>query len=198
MNDSGFAASALIVYAAWFACGTYFVISAFATQRIQKRESRSARSLDSLLLLGGYVLLFARLPPDAGWNQTFLAPPWAAPLAVAGTVLAVAGLAFTCWARATLGQYWSRVVAIKEDHKLVQSGPYRVVRHPLYTGLLAASLGTALCFGLWHALAGAALLWTGFISRAGREDALLAGQFGPEFAAYRARSGRLLPRLGGE
>ncbi len=101
---------------------------------------------------------------------------------------------WSCWARATPGRYWSRVVAVKEDHKLVTSGPYQWVRHPFYSGLLAATLGAALVFAEWHALVGAAVLWLAFVSRAHREDAQMVGQFGEQFAACRARTERRLPR----
>lgn len=184
-----------VVLAAWLATGIYFIASAFATQRIQKKEAGSRRTGDNLVLWGGYILLFFRATTTAAWNQAFLPPTVWGAAAKSGLVIALCGLALTCWARATLGRYWSRIVALKQDHKLVQHGPYRLVRHPLYSGLLLATLGTTLAFGLWHALLGAALLWIGFISRAAREDALLAGHFGAEFEAYRARSGRLAPRL---
>lgn len=187
-----------VTYAAWFVTMVYFVISMFTARRIAQREARQRRLADIALIWGGYFLIFFQLEvhPPAAWNSHFfIAPVWRQPLGVTGAVLAVAGLAFTCWARAVLGRYWSGTVALKADHKLIQSGPYRVVRHPLYTGLMTATLGTALSVGLWQTLAGAALLWIAFLSRAHREDALLSGQFGQQFADYQARSGRLLPRF---
>jgi len=197
VNYAGYTGSALCIgltLAAWLACGLYFIASAFRTQRIQKRESKGARTWDSVLLWGGYLVVFVQGRAGSAWNRPFIAPAWAHPACVAGTAIALAGLAYTIWARATLGRYWSRIVAVKQDHKLITHGPYRNVRHPLYLGLLAATLGTGLVFGLWRALFGIAILWTGFIYRAYREDSLMAQQFGAEFAAYRARSGRLLPR----
>lgn len=186
-----------IAFAAWFCTGVYFIVSMLRTKRIEKKEAGGTRAGDRLLIWGGYICLFLRISRNGGpWDvAAFIAPAWRLPLGIAGAVVAVAGLAYTCWARAALGEYWSGIVALKHDHKLVRSGPYRRVRHPLYTGLMAASLGTAFAFGLWRALLGAALLWTAFIARAHREDALLAGQFGEEFADYRRSSGRLWPRL---
>lgn len=195
MNTSGGPVWVMVTMAAWLACGLYFIASAFATQRIQSKEAKGERAKDTLLLLGGYVFLFVQLPAVELWSRPFLPAGLRQPLGIAGAALAVVGLSFTCWARATLGRYWSRIVAVKEDHKLVTTGPYQWVRHPLYTGLLAGTLGAALAFGAWHGLIGAAMLWTGFIGRAYREDDLMAAQFGAEFAAYRARSGRLVPRL---
>lgn len=185
----------LVTFAAWVVTGIYFIVSAFRTQRIREKEPGSRRALDALLLWGGYILLFVNPPHAGAWNRLMLPLQWLEPAGWVGMVLALAGLAFTLWSRVTLGQYWSRIVAVKEDHKLVQSGPYRMVRHPLYTGVMLAALGTVLAFGVWRALGGAALLWIGFAGRARREDTLMAGQFGAEFAAYRARTGRLLPRF---
>lgn len=185
-----------ITLAAWCATGIYFIISIFLTRKIASKESGAKRVGDRGAIWGGYVLLFMDPTGLGWWHGRFVPPAWREPLGIAGAVLAVAGLAYTCWARATLGQYWSGIVALKQDHKLVQDGPYRNVRHPLYTGLLAATLGAALAYGFWRSLLGAALLWTAFISRSHREDALLAGQFGADFELYRGRTGQLLPRFG--
>lgn len=114
---------------------------------------------------------------------------------LAGVVLAWVGAPLVIWSRACLGRYWSSVVALKQDHKLIQSGPYRLVRHPLYTGLILAAFGWCLCLTTWSSLLGALLLVTCFERRARREDTLLAGEFGAEFEAYRQRTGRLLPRM---
>ncbi|MGH9481238.1 MAG: methyltransferase family protein [Terriglobales bacterium] len=187
----------LVTYYAWAACGIYFIVAAFRTQRIREKEAAARRRLDSLLLWGSYVFMFLMLAPESAWELRMLPDHWLAPAGKAGAVVAITGLAYTVWARATLGQYWSRIVALKEDHRLVQSGPYRQVRHPLYSGLMLAALGTVLALGVWRALIGAALLWIGFAGRARREDTLLAGQFGAEFDAYRARTGRLAPRWSG-
>ncbi len=178
---------------AWTATGLYFLVSIFATKRIESKEAGQKRVLDRLLIWGGYILMFAQFRNPA-WNRIYMPLAWAVRLGRAGAGLAIAGLALTLWSRIALGRYWSGIVALKQDHKLVRSGPYAVVRHPLYSGLLLASFGTALAFGLWRAVAGAALLWIAFLSRARREDALLAGQFGDEFNEFRAHTGRLLPR----
>jgi protein-S-isoprenylcysteine O-methyltransferase Ste14 len=185
-----------VTYAAWFATMAFFLVLMLTARRIAKREAAQRRLADIALIWSGYFLIFLEIPALASWNtHFFVAPAWRQPLGVLGAALAVAGLAFTCWARAVLGRYWSGTVALKADHQLIQSGPYRAVRHPLYTGLMTATLGTALALGLWRTLAGAALLWIAFFSRAHREDALLRGQFGQQFTDYQARSGRLLPRF---
>jgi protein-S-isoprenylcysteine O-methyltransferase Ste14/uncharacterized membrane protein len=182
-----------VTLAAWVVTGLYFLVSIFATKRIESKEAGQKRVLDRALIWGGYILMFLQLR-DPAWDRLYVPLAWAARLGRAGAGIAVAGLALTLWSRIALGKYWSGIVALKQDHKLVRIGPYAVVRHPLYTGIMTAAVGTALAFGMWRAIAGAALLWIAFLARARREDALLGGQFGDEFAAFRAATGRLLPR----
>lgn len=172
----------------------YFLVSALVTNRIKRREPIGGQLVDRILLLGGYFLLFSGVPLSAISRQHFARP--LAALQVAGVVLTYLGLPLTIWSRARLGRFWSAVVALKRDHRLIQSGPYRVVRHPLYSGIILAAIGLAICVTTWSSLLGAALLLICFERRAHKEDALLATEFGAEFEAYRQRTGRLIPRMG--
>jgi len=179
---------------AWGVTFIYFAASALLTNRIKRRDTWSGRILDRVLLLGGYVLLFSGLPLPMIANQHFMHPrAW---VQIAGAVMTYIGLPLTIWSRASLGRYWSGVVALKQDHMLIQSGPYRAIRHPLYSGLILAAFGLAVCVTTWSSLLGAAALLTCFERRAQKEDALLAGEFGAEFEDYRKRTGRLIPRMG--
>ena len=113
-----------------------------------------------------------------------------------GAVLLVAaGVGIAIWARWHIGQFWSARVTLKVDHQLVQSGPYARVRHPIYSGLLVAMLGTALFVGEWRALVGVLLVFVTHWQKARREEALLTEQFGAEYQEYRDRTGSLIPRL---
>jgi protein-S-isoprenylcysteine O-methyltransferase Ste14 len=107
----------------------------------------------------------------------------------------VAGLAITVWARRHIGQFWSARVMLKEGHELIQSGPYARVRHPIYSGIFLAMLGTALFVGEWRALLGTAIFFVGHWLKARREETLLATQFGAAYDEYRQRTGSLLPRF---
>lgn len=179
---------------AWGVTFVYFGVSALLTNRIKRRDTIGGQLLDRILLLGGYLLLFSGLPLPVISNQHFMQPR--ASLQIAGAALTYLGLPLTIWSRACLGKYWSGVVALKQDHRLIQSGPYRVVRHPLYSGIILAAIGMALCVTTWSSLLGAAGLLACFERRAQKEDALLAGEFGAQFEEYRRGTGRLLPRLG--
>lgn len=195
-SDQASWAQSLALYA-WLAAGIYVVGSALFTNRIKSRESIRNRLLDRALLWGGYVLMFSHLFP----SSSFLGPlqrnvvPMSKPQEVAGAGFAWVGASLVIWSRVCPGRYWSGVVALKRDHHLIQSGPYRVVRHPLYMGLILAAFGWCMCQPTWSSLLGALLLVACFERRAHKEDALLESEFGAEFDVYRQRTGRLLPRL---
>ncbi|TJX15954.1 MAG: isoprenylcysteine carboxylmethyltransferase family protein, partial [Mesorhizobium sp.] len=107
-------------------------------------------------------------------------------------VVTLAGMAFLVWARQSLGRNWSQTVSAKQDHELVTSGPYRYVRHPMYTGGMVAGIGSAIVVGggfiFLLILLGSLFLW-----RVGAEDRLLAVQFPNEFPAYARRTKALIP-----
>jgi protein-S-isoprenylcysteine O-methyltransferase Ste14 len=109
-----------------------------------------------------------------------------------GTLLVAAGLGLASWARVHLGRNWSGTVTLKEGHTLVVSGPYGVVRHPIYTGLLFAFLGTALAIGEWRGLAAFALALFAFLYKSRAEEARMRETF-PQYADYRRRTKALLP-----
>jgi protein-S-isoprenylcysteine O-methyltransferase Ste14 len=133
------------------------------------------------------------------WQPGLLVRPMATPphelLSTAGLCLLYLGFLVTFWARTTLGGNWSGRITIKENHELVNRGPYRFVRHPIYTGVLLALLGTALVFAdlLWG-LIFAALVW-GFAIKARIEESYMREQFGSRYEEYRRHTGFLLPRL---
>lgn len=179
---------------AWVVAGVFVWGSALFTNRIKRRDAPRGRLLDFTLLWGGYFVMFSQAPFFGPLLRHFL--PVREPLQIAGVALAWVGSPLIIWARACLGRYWSGVVALKQDHKLIQSGPYRLVRHPLYTGILVAAAGWCLVAPTWCSLVGALSLTACFVRRAHREDALLATEFGAEFEAYREKTGRLVPGVG--
>ena len=110
-----------------------------------------------------------------------------------GAALTLAGIAFTIWARVLLGGNWSGGVTLKHDHELVIDGPYRWVRHPIYTGLLVALAGTALALGEWRGLLALAIAAAALWRKLGLEEALMRGQFGDAYAHYAERVPALIP-----
>jgi protein-S-isoprenylcysteine O-methyltransferase Ste14 len=184
-------AAALDVTAAlWGVWLLYWCLSALQVKRTRWREpfSSAAAHLVPLVLA---ALLFAaphRLP---AWLDRRFLPPGAL-LSSLGLCLIAAGLALAAWARAHLGRNWSGTVTLKESHSLIATGPYRLVRHPIYSGLLLALLGTALVIGERRGLFGLALAVFAFIYRSRVEEARLRDTF-PEYEEYRRRTKALVP-----
>ena len=114
-------------------------------------------------------------------------------LAAVGFVLALIGLAIALWARVHLGQYWSDKVVLKVDHQLIRSGPYAHLRHPIYSGVLLAVLGTALIVDEWRGLLAFVILLANYSIKARKEEQILAAHFGDEFRKHLTSAGFLLP-----
>ena len=113
---------------------------------------------------------------------------------VLGTFLTGLGLGFSLWARIYLGRNWSGAVRISEGHELIRSGPYASIRHPIYSGLLLAILGTAVVIGRWRGIIGFIIATLGFAYKAKREERLLSQEFGSAFEEYRSHMGFFIPR----
>jgi protein-S-isoprenylcysteine O-methyltransferase Ste14 len=99
------------------------------------------------------------------------------------------------WARRHLGPNWSGEIATKTDHRLIQSGPYRFVRHPIYTAMLGMFLGSAIVSGQLHAALGLAMAAGAYWRKIRLEEVKLRQAFGPAYDAYRCETGSLVPRL---
>ena len=119
--------------------------------------------------------------------------PWAPWSFWAATLIIAIGLLFAVWARIHLGRNWSGSVTIKQEHELITSGPYAIVRHPIYTGLLLALIGTAMARAEWRGLL-AVLIATAALWRKFRvEERWMTEQFGQQYKAYGARVPALVP-----
>lgn len=111
--------------------------------------------------------------------------------------LTATGMGFAWWVRLHLGRFWSVAVVRKADHRVVDSGPYALARHPIYTGIGLALLASAIALGRLYGLAGVGLLLAGFWQKARLEERFLRAEIGAEaFEPYAARVPMLLPRLG--
>src|SRR3954447_1688978 len=127
----------------WAVFFVVWVVAAFSTKRSVYRENRGQRLRYWVLLIAGCYLLFHR----HRFSFDVRLVPCTDVIAGSGAVACVLGLAFCIWARVTLGRNWSGAVTLKEDHELIERGPYRWVRHPIYTGLLLMFLATAVLLG---------------------------------------------------
>jgi protein-S-isoprenylcysteine O-methyltransferase Ste14 len=112
-------------------------------------------------------------------------------------LLVVLGLAFAVWARIHLGRNWSGAVTVKDDHELIRTGPYGLVRHPIYSGLLLAVLGTAIAFGEWRSLLALGFLTIAFLFKLHREERFMSESFPDDYPRYRAEVPALIPFIPG-
>jgi protein-S-isoprenylcysteine O-methyltransferase Ste14 len=150
----------------------------------------------------GFAMLFASLGRSDGVTSPFLAGlfahRWELPSVAAWIAAALggAGFAFAWWARLHLGALWSSSVTRKEDHRVVDTGPYGIVRHPIYTGLLAASVALAAVSGTLLGLVGLLVVIVGVFLKARLEERFLSDELeAGVYAAYRARVPMLIPGL---
>ena len=132
----------------WLAIFIIWAISGLKTKRTvgSASDARARISLGGALL--GWLMLFNR-----GFRPGLLSERFVAngPIpAYLGTTLTAIGLGFAVWARFTIGRNWGRLITVQEDHQLIRTGPYAIVRHPIYSGFMLATFGTALAIGEVH------------------------------------------------
>jgi protein-S-isoprenylcysteine O-methyltransferase Ste14 len=130
-------------------------------------------------------------PSSGPLAMRFLSPAPAAQYT--GFVLTVAGLGLALWARFDLGRNWSALVEMKEDHQLICGGPYAIVRHPIYSGFMMATLGTAIAAGEFHGLIAFVMILLAWGYKSRLEEKALIGQFGAKYVEYRRRVKGLIP-----
>ncbi len=110
-----------------------------------------------------------------------------------GFVITTCGLLFSIWARHRLGANWSQAVTVKDDHRLITKGPYALVRHPIYTGLLFALFGTAVVFGQWRDLVAVAITLGVLLWKLKLEEKWMLAEFGDVYRSYSRRTAALIP-----
>lgn len=175
----------------WIAWALSWLIAAFWSSRSVRRPGLDAELGYHVLLLFG-VLLF--LIPAHSYEETLRL--WHVDAFGAWTCVAfeLAGFAFAWWARLHIGRLWSGTITRKVEHRLVETGPYALVRHPIYTGILLAVVATAAAKGTVFGIAGMLLIVDGLWMKARLEERWLGQELGSEaYAAYRRRVPMLLP-----
>lgn len=180
----------LIITACWVVFILVWWLAAFFVKRTVERQSMFTRLMTVVATAAAVVLMFAaRLP--LGLRLPIL--PHTPAAGAAGAAICVLGFAFTFWARFTIGRNWSGTVTFKQDHELIQSGPYRLVRHPIYTGVLTMMLGSVLFVGTRAALLAFVMLCVGFKVKSRQEEEMMMKHFPDAYARYKARVRALLP-----
>lgn len=180
-----------IIPACWILFSVIWLLAAATNKRSIYRESGAQRLRYLILLVLAFLLLTKRhrlpYPFDVRIISGTDAVEW-----IAG-ILCIAGLAFCVWARATLGRNWSGTITLKEGHELIERGPYRFVRHPIYTGLLAMFLATAIAFGHLGGLVAVVVAFGSFWIKLREEEKLMRQQFPDQYGLYEQRVKRIIP-----
>ena len=175
----------------WCGYVTYWWAMASRVKRTERTEPAASRLTRTLVTLLAFALLVWSKFPFYLLNRRFLPQqPWAF---WTGAAITAAGLLFSVWARRHLGKNWSQAVTLKQDHELITSGPYAFVRHPIYTGLLLAILGSAIARGEWRGLVALALIFVVLWRKLRMEEEWMRARFGQEYETYANRVRALVP-----
>jgi len=158
----------------------------------ERSESGSSRLIRLLAIACAVALLWPSRVPLPLLQERFLPPGawcfWT------GAAVTAAGL-FSVWGRRHLGRNWSQSVTVKEGHELITSGPYALVRHPIYTGLLLGFLGCAVARGEWRGLAAVAIVLSILWRKLSLEEKWMRAQFGQSYEAYCRHVSALVPHI---
>lgn len=170
-----------------------WLMASFNVKRTVAAQPIASRALQVIVVTVGFVLIFSRI-----FDYSLFARPLLPPVSVVpylGLILAVSGVGLAIWARFFIGRNWSADVTLKQDHQLIRSGPYRLVRHPIYSGLLLALLGTVLITNEFKGYLGILFCAFGFHLKAAVEEKFMTQRFGGEYQQYQQQTKALIPFL---
>lgn len=183
------------IWAIWVAWWISWIAAAAWSDRAVKRPPNHQQILYRFFNILGYVLLFGAYRHQLATEIVLWSTPSVLAWGMVGLVLG--GLLFTWWARIHLGRLWSSSVTRKAGHHVVDSGPYGIVRHPIYTGIIVASMATAATRGTALSWIGMGVMTLGWVIKARLEEKFLREQLGAEaYDEYASRVPMLVPLLG--
>jgi protein-S-isoprenylcysteine O-methyltransferase Ste14 len=183
-------APSIIVFASWSVFAVTWVIAALFVKRTAERSWGWGRLLLWVVAPMLFWMTFRSRSLAARWLWTPTpSSEWL------GAMIVVLGLSVCLWARYALGSNWSGAVTLKQDHELIERGPYRYVRHPIYSGFLLMALGTATLHARTSEFVFCGLLLLGFWLKLRAEEALLTRHFPEAYPEYRRRVKALIPHV---
>lgn len=158
----------------------------------RQREGSEARVVEYVfLLLLAALAVYVFFQGGGGLRRVaFPAPPW---LRWAGVGLGVASVGLFAWTHVVLGRFWSPYLQLRPGHRLMTTGPYARIRHPMYSGIVGWMISLGLVAANWIPFAFAALSALNFVLRIRGEEKMMLQEFGDEYRQYMKRTGRLLP-----
>jgi len=177
----------------WFVLCVVWLFGLLTTKPDVRTQSPASRLLEMGLTLIAFGLVFTHYF-RSGWRAWSFVPNTDITGAI-GLVLVSLGIAFAIWARLQLAGNWSSAVTVKEGHTLICRGPYTIVRHPIYSGLLLALLGVALIIGEVRGLLGVGILFLSFWLKSRVEERFMLEQFGAGYRQYQQHVKALIPHV---
>ncbi len=175
----------------WEALGFVWLVGLAFSKRTVRLQSPGSRIFHLALAGLGFSLLGSRYF-SAGWLGIRILP--SDPMVeYIGLAITIAGCFFAVWARITLGSNWSGTATVKAGHELIVTGPYAVARHPIYTGLVGAALGTGIAFGEARCALGLIVILLALAVKMSQEERLMLQTFPESYSAYRRRVKALIP-----
>jgi len=177
----------VVIPALWLAWLLYWIVAAADVKPTLWRETMASRLLHRVPLMLAAILL-APLEPI----MTARCLPEGPLFPFLGALMVAVGLGFASWARWHLGRNWSGLVTLKEGHSLIQTGPYKYVRHPIYTGMLLAFVGSAVAIGEWRGILSVALALLAFVLKIRVEEVGMRKTFA-EYERYQRTTAALIP-----
>jgi protein-S-isoprenylcysteine O-methyltransferase Ste14 len=182
-----------LIPALWLVWLMYWFIAGRNVKATERHESAASRAGHIVPLVFAALLLSLPTLPRGFLCGKILPPDM--PLFFSGVAVVAAGLAFSVWARMHLGRNWSGTVTLKQDHELIRGGPYRYVRHPIYTGLLLAFIGCAIARDEWRGVLAIAIMCAALWRKLKLEERWMTEQFGDAYRRFCAEVPALIPNL---
>jgi protein-S-isoprenylcysteine O-methyltransferase Ste14 len=182
-----------IIQLLWTAIFVIWAIASFTAKRTMVSASEWKARLAVWAVVFSWWLVLRPGTWPGFWAMRFV--PEGLPSSYVGLALTGLGLGFALWARFSIGNNWDGMVVLKEDHKLVRTGPYSIVRHPIYSGFMLATLGTAVAQGEIGRLLAVPMIVIAWGYKARVEEAFLTQRFGQQYEQYRREVKALIPAV---
>ncbi|HTY60863.1 MAG TPA: isoprenylcysteine carboxylmethyltransferase family protein [Acidobacteriota bacterium] len=179
--------------AIWLSYAVYWSAMSASVKATERLEPASSRLARLVLMVCAIALICLTRVPIPLLNERFL--PHGTWAFWSGAAITACGLLFSVWARRHLGRNWSQAVTLKKDHELITSGPYALVRHPIYTGLVLGILGSAVARGEWRGIVAVALVFVALWRKLRLEEKWMREQFGESYEAYSQKVAALVPYI---
>lgn len=183
--------SRLVIIGAWLVAVIFWLVGTIKTKATVRQQTLGSRLVEVSPLVLGIVLL--RTDRELFHWLAVRFVPATAVWQMMGAGITVAGVAFALWSRFFLGKNWSATVTVKQEHELIRTGPYSVVRHPIYSGFLLAILGTAIYDGEYKGLLALVLCFAAWKIKSMHEEAFMQSEFGDEYTQYKREVKGLVP-----